>query len=297
MEALWNKIIQHIEKNKDLNEFREISIGQMSKLTGVSVRSIRHYCEIGLIKPIRIDDTNGYRYFELDHIIKLHLIKSLRSLSVSLPEIKEMIHQNSLDETLKIIDEKLQDIDNEMEHLLYKKNKLNALRGQLSQVSIDHQVENIHISVKTFDTRYYLKISNDNKRVDGLAYKEAFDFLDQKAISYDLRSMETYFAIFQDQDFSDTNSKMQYASMVENSLAGKTEVIPAGDFITMVYIGEYDALFQYGYPALRQWIKQYKYEVEEVWYEIYHISRPFNLISNQIVTEVQMKIKTSLTLP
>ena len=41
-----------------------LTIGQMSKVCGVSVKTLRHYDKIGLLKPQRIDEINGYRYYE-----------------------------------------------------------------------------------------------------------------------------------------------------------------------------------------------------------------------------------------
>jgi len=53
------------------------TISQMSKNYGVSVRMLRYYDEIGLIKSIRKDD-NGYRFYDETAIKQLHLIILLR---------------------------------------------------------------------------------------------------------------------------------------------------------------------------------------------------------------------------
>ena len=40
-----------------------LKIGDFSKLSRVSIRMLRHYDEIGLLTPIRVDPDSGYRYY------------------------------------------------------------------------------------------------------------------------------------------------------------------------------------------------------------------------------------------
>ena len=51
----------------------EYSISELSKLAGVSTRTLRYYDEIGLLKPSRISDT-GYRYYGANEVSVLQQI-------------------------------------------------------------------------------------------------------------------------------------------------------------------------------------------------------------------------------
>lgn len=66
------------------------TIGQLAKRTGMSVRALRHYDEIGLLSPLRRTDS-GYRLYVGEDIRRLHRIKTLRQLGFSLPEIKDLL--------------------------------------------------------------------------------------------------------------------------------------------------------------------------------------------------------------
>ncbi len=44
------------------------SIGEFSKLTGLTVKTLRFYHEQGLLKPSAVDDQTGYRYYAADKI-------------------------------------------------------------------------------------------------------------------------------------------------------------------------------------------------------------------------------------
>lgn len=62
----------------------KLSIGEMAKLRGVTVDTLRHYDKIGLLKPYHIDPETGYRYYSISQYEVLGTIKDLRSIGFSL---------------------------------------------------------------------------------------------------------------------------------------------------------------------------------------------------------------------
>jgi DNA-binding transcriptional MerR regulator len=69
----------------------ELSIGQFSRVSGLTVKALRHYDEIGLLVPARVDDSTGYRYYALEQARDAEAIRRLRSLEVPLDEIRTML--------------------------------------------------------------------------------------------------------------------------------------------------------------------------------------------------------------
>ncbi len=67
---------------------RTWKVGELSKLTGLTIRTLHHYDEIGLLRPTFRTNTSHRLYTE-DDIIKLQQIMSLKELDFSLEEIKE----------------------------------------------------------------------------------------------------------------------------------------------------------------------------------------------------------------
>lgn len=53
-------------------------IGEFSKLTKTTIKTLRYYDEVGLLKPDTIDKFTGYRFYGTDQLVKLHYIQSLR---------------------------------------------------------------------------------------------------------------------------------------------------------------------------------------------------------------------------
>ena len=66
-----------------------LKIGEFSKLFRVSIRMLRHYDDIGLLKPAEIDTFTGYRYY---HEEQLFVIGRITSLKDPLPLLYIFIH-------------------------------------------------------------------------------------------------------------------------------------------------------------------------------------------------------------
>lgn len=66
------------------------SIAQVARMSGVTARTLRHYDDIGLLKPDHVG-ANGYRYYEESQLLRLQQILVLRELGLGLSEIAEAI--------------------------------------------------------------------------------------------------------------------------------------------------------------------------------------------------------------
>jgi DNA-binding transcriptional MerR regulator/effector-binding domain-containing protein len=65
-----------------------LSIGDFSRMTFLSVKALRHYHEIGLLKPARIDPETGYRRYDVTQVPTAQVIRRLRELGMSLDEVR-----------------------------------------------------------------------------------------------------------------------------------------------------------------------------------------------------------------
>ena len=78
------------------------STGEFAKIAGVTLRTIRYYDKIGLLKPTKILE-NGYRKYCNNDLITLQKILSLKELGFSLEEIYPLIQDNDKDSFKKSI--------------------------------------------------------------------------------------------------------------------------------------------------------------------------------------------------
>lgn len=96
----------------------EYTVQKLSKLAGISTRTLRYYDEINILKPARIN-SSGYRIYGLNEVDRLQQILFYRELGVSLEDIKEIITSPSFDPTSALKDHR--------EKLLAKRNQLDIL--------------------------------------------------------------------------------------------------------------------------------------------------------------------------
>ncbi|MGE5194643.1 MAG: MerR family transcriptional regulator [Deltaproteobacteria bacterium] len=69
------------------------SIGQFSKITGLTVKTLRFYHDERVLIPSCVDPDSGYRYYNAHDAEKARVVARLRDLEFSLSEIKEMLAQ------------------------------------------------------------------------------------------------------------------------------------------------------------------------------------------------------------
>ena len=71
-----------------------LRIGDFSQLAQVSVPTLRHYDELGLIKPAAVDKFTDYRYYTVEQLPRLNRILALKDLGLSLDQIKRLLDAN-----------------------------------------------------------------------------------------------------------------------------------------------------------------------------------------------------------
>ncbi|NDI34485.1 MerR family transcriptional regulator [Chengkuizengella sediminis] len=105
-----------------------MKIGELSKLTGVSIRSLRYYEQKGLITPTRLD--NGYREYHKFTVDEVNTIQFYLSLGLSTEQISNFLHcvlknkETFCKEVLPIYKEKLEEIDSQIKMLTNIKSNL-----------------------------------------------------------------------------------------------------------------------------------------------------------------------------
>ena len=116
----------------------KLHIRKFAKLTGVSVRTLHYYDEIGLLEPSFVDEHNGYRYYDENSLCRMQEILFYRELQFSLKEIRMILSSPDYD---------TQNALKEQKHLLtLKKERLERLISAL-----DSAMKGEKISMEIFD--------------------------------------------------------------------------------------------------------------------------------------------------
>ena len=74
-----------------------MQIKEFARLTGVSVRTLHYYDEIGLLVPAFVDKSTGYRYYDEKSLLRMQEILFYRELDFSLKSIGQILSSPNYD--------------------------------------------------------------------------------------------------------------------------------------------------------------------------------------------------------
>lgn len=84
----------------------KMHIKEFGKLTGVSVRTLHYYDEIGLLKPCTVDEQNGYRYYDENSLLRMQEILFYRELDFPLKDIIAILSSPDYDKHTALKEQK-----------------------------------------------------------------------------------------------------------------------------------------------------------------------------------------------
>lgn len=142
----------------------EYTVQKLSKIAGISTRTLRYYDEIELLKPLKIN-SSGYRIYGQNEVNKLQQILFYRELGISLENIKNIINSPTFDSLSAL-----------KEH----HNKLLAKRKQ-----IDLLIENVTKTIALREGKY---IMTDLEKFEGFKEK----IIDENEKNYGTEIREKY---------------------------------------------------------------------------------------------------------
>ena len=137
-----------------------MQIKEFSRFTGVSVRTLHYYDEIGLLKPAQVDRATGYRYYDEQSLLRMQEILFYRELDFSLKSIEEILSSPNYDKTQALKEQK--------RLLILKKERLENL---ISAIDGAMKGENV---MKAFDNSEFEKYKSEAREKWGNtdAYQE-----------------------------------------------------------------------------------------------------------------------------
>jgi len=128
-----------------------MTVKQMSSLTGVSVRTLQFYDEIGLLKPAQVTEA-GYRMYDENAVAELQQILFFKELDFTLKEIKAVMASPLYD--------RKDAFEKQRELIRIKRDRLNALLELLDRLIKGERT----LDFKEFDMSNYFQVLTDYKR-------------------------------------------------------------------------------------------------------------------------------------
>lgn len=129
-------------------------IGEIADFFGVSRKAMRLYEKKGIIKPVKVDAANGYRYYSAEQVQQLNALLELKAFGFSLDEIKTIIDgKTAKAPLLKMLEKKRHAWQEALESARYKEECLGEI---IKNVQNSHAAQNI--TDMTEDERAWLLV-------------------------------------------------------------------------------------------------------------------------------------------
>jgi len=261
-----------------------LKIGDFSKLSRVSIRMLRHYDDIGLLKPAEIDHFTGYRYYREDQLLTMGRITALKEMGFALADIVRILEiyddREKLDAFLSVREKELADQAKETEHRLML---LDTARKRLRK----EQNMNFDVNVKTIPERYAAVVQMIVPRYqdEGMAWGMMAECKEP------LVPADPCYAIaeFLDQEYKEENVELRVSMAVKGEHRDtehvKFRILPAVRVASCVVKGSYDQMGD-AYASVTSWISANGYKLNGPMFNIYHVGPAQTQNPDEFVTEV-----------
>ncbi|WP_185907839.1 MerR family transcriptional regulator [Psychrobacillus soli] len=274
-----------------------LTIGEVAKLSNISVQTLRFYDRIDLFKPIKIDPNNQYRYYQNTQLYYLDIIKSLKYLGLSLEEVKSVLTL-SPEELVNYLADQENRIEEEFKRLIETKEVLKRKKEQIQSFVLESS--RMHICVKKMPAQKIVKIKTSNISINDIPNMEygviskvledmgsVFDTLYGGA--YSLDRYESLDDIHYDYLFTHTVTDKEIDINFEDV---EISTIPEGEYLSITFALE-DNAYETCYQKLMDYIDQHQTKIEPIVYDVW---MPINFAaSNEDEFLVELKIRLQAT--
>jgi len=276
-----------------------LKIGEFSRLSQVTVKTLHHYDEMGLFKPSQIDPFTNYRYYTLDQLPRLHTIMALKELGLSLDEIAQLLSEELSTEQIRGM--YLLKQAELRQQLREEQARLAQVEFRLRQIEQEGIVSTLDIVVKRIEpfSALTLRRSFQSRQEREVIARGIEEGIRRGDIAW-TGGVPT--AIFYEDEF---RGDYLDTEMVVPVSPTHPPSVPLGDAGTLtlrelpavetaaVYLhqGDYDSLNE-KYLLLERWAVENGYHLSGTWRFLYHRGPMHRGAASDYLTEIQHQLYT-----
>lgn len=266
------------------------SIGEFSKMTGLTVKTLRFYHEQGILAPSYVETGSGYRYYAETKVETARVIAALRELEFSIADIKEILSSHHDDaEIIPFLESRRAEIRQRMRND-------RRLAGMLEQIIIHETKASEKMSQTTF--------SIEEKEIEPLLvasirmkgkYSDCGSGFAKIGRKHGRYICGKAMLLHHDNEYHENDADFEAAMPVkkgESSDEIQVYELPAGKCLSLMHLGPYDELGR-TYEKILKHAKSKQIEYVMPTREIYHKGPGMIFKGNpqKYLTEVQLMIR------
>jgi len=266
-------------------------IGEFSKLSQVPVKTLRYYDEIGLLRPTKVDDFTGYRYYSADQLPRLNRILALKDLDLSLAQIGELLDGDLPAEQMRgMLRMKQAEVSGRVKE---EQERLARVEWRLRQIEQEGKMSDQEVVIKSVPA---MKIAGVREVIPTYGdISQLYSTLFKHTGRHRARPAGPALAIYYDEGYRESDIDVEAAVPLSKDIPDgervKVRELPAvEEMACTVHKGSYDN-FSEPYSRLMTWIEANGYRVRGPNREVYIkgpglLTKPANY-----VTELQIPVE------
>lgn len=263
-----------------------LTIGEFSRLSRVSAKTLRYYDQIDLLKPGYVSRESGYRYYEVCQLRDMLLISRLKQYQFSLPAIADVLAKKDNHYLAELINEKMNQLVSRIsvqQHIL---------------LQMEQDIEKIERCENIMQSNYLIKnVEFEPKSIFSLRQKmgmqdfgRVFGALCGMMEKSRMKPVGPFLSVYHDEEFNHECTDIEVGVIVSEESGENIRKLEPGFCCYATHIGAYDD-FTPCYTALAEWIEREGYTISGPPIELYVKGCDDNVQPPEYVTEIYFPIK------
>jgi DNA-binding transcriptional MerR regulator len=276
-------------------------IGDFSQLGQVSIRTLRLYDEMNLLKPAQIDKFTGYRYYTIEQLPRLNRILALKDLGLSLDQIGELIKRDlPVDQLRGMLMLKQAEMEQQMQAM---QAQMRRVEGRLKQIEREGKPPQYEVVIKAVEAQTIVSCRRGVPDLSAMQdyrcemYETLYRWLDDQAIG----RREPELAIYHNTEYVERDIDMELGTPIDRQTLNAAPVppgitvreLPAVETMaSVVHKGDIWGIGQ-AMVALYSWIGSHGYASAGPYRELHLFWRELEIETERfqnIVVEMQIPI-------
>lgn len=266
-------------------------IGEFSKIGRVTVKALRHYDELGLLKPVSVDEFTGYRFYTAGQLPLLQHIVCLKQAGLSLADIAAVVDVHAdREEMIRRLEAKKREISKEVDE---NRRELKKLTDYIEALGKEKAMD-YHVVIKELPAVTVASMRRVIKNYGeyNSFYPEMGELMREQKLT--CATPDYCFTLYHDSEYKAENIDVEICQAVVK--AGKDEkgmvfkTVPAVQAATVLHRGPYRTIGK-AYASLTKWVEDNGYEFSGLIRESYIDGIWNQTDENRWLTELQVPIR------
>jgi len=273
-----------------------LKIGVFAQVSRISIKMLRHYDEMGLLRPVFVDDFSGYRYYALEQLPRAHRIIALKDLGFSLDQIALLLNQKlPLEQLRRLLGQRQEELSQRVRE---EQARLERVEARLQQIEQEGKMSSYEVVLKKIEPMLVAGISEavpEGEQVTPVYYRiftELFQYAGEQGIDTDGRQLSVDTSLDSGWKVNDAEVTIEAAVRLDRPYPEVERVhvhtLPAVEMMACtIHHGDYDLLGQ-AYEALLRWTEANGYEADGT---NRHLYLQTGGVADDNITEVQFPVQ------